>query len=341
MNDIHESRGYQGRYEWIPTYSLDISRSQLASRPIYDKLGNMAPKTVSWSRSEMVMVPRRNKAGNKADSAVSSQWPLWRANGYLRDNAKDQAARQLYERLANANTLLPLLLKERQSTVDLVVKKVEELIRIKRNFRRRIQHLWDRNDNKAVHNAWLEYRYGWMPTLMDIDALINKPLGLPSLSVRGFGQRINTWSLVSGENHIETYVTYSVLTKTSVIPKDPFMKTASQYGITNAPLILWEALPYSFVADWIFDVGGYLESLGALNGLEVVSPFTSYRTTWSQEVNVPGNLSLYHGYSHWRGSSGSRELGILCYPNPLIPSNGMNLNRFFDSVALLRNLFKK
>lgn len=341
MDDIHELRGYDGPYQWIPTYSKNVVRRQMKSKRRYDKLGNLSPNEVSWYNEEMVMVPCKNKAIPLADSPVSSQWPLWRSGAELRDDAEDQAARKLYSELANTNALLPLMFKERQSTIDLVASKVQELIRIKRNFRRRIKHLWDKHDNKAVHNAWLEYRYGWMPTLMDVDTLINKPLGLPSMSAEGVGFRRNSWTFKDGTSQIETNIEYTVKAKTYVVPKNPFMQSATQYGIANPSLVLWEAVPYSFVIDWFFDIGGYLESMGALNGIETVSPFTSYRTNWSQQVNVPADASVHHGYSHWRGKSGTRVLGIPSYPNPLIPSNGLNLTRFADSVALLRNLFKK
>lgn len=341
MNDIHESRGYMGMYQWIPTYTKNVVRRQMKSSRHYDKLGNLGPNAVWWYNEEMVMVPCKNKAVPLADAAVSSQWPIWRSGAELRDDAEEQAVRQLYSKLANANALLPLMFKERQSTIDLVTSKVQELTRIKRNFRKRIKHLWKKHDNRAVHNAWLEYRYGWMPTLMDVDTLINKPLGLPSMSAEGSGFRRNQWTLKDGTSQIETYAEYHVKTKAYATPKSPFMQSATQYGIANPSLVLWEAVPYSFVVDWFLDIGGYLESLGALNGIEIISPFTSYRTSWSQQVNVPEDLSVHHGYSHWRGKSGTRVLGLPSYPNPLIPSNGLNLTRFADSVALLRNLFKK
>lgn len=342
MENINETTGYQGRYQFIVTGRKNVSRRPNKSGPPrFTKLGTYAPKEVTWNKSEQIIVPRKNKHTPSADGQVSSTWPIFRDGAWVRDDAFDKATRKFYSELANTNALLPLMFKERQKTIDLVTDKVIELIRIKKNFRKRVKHLWKKHDNKAVHNAWLEYQYGWIPTILDINTLVNKPLGHPKMLIKGTGFGRHVWTYKSGENNVETYFEHNVLIQALAIAVKPSMQAATQYGVANPSLVLWEAVPYSFVVDWVFDIGGYLESLGALNGIELIGGFTSRRTNWSQQNNMEATVSFEHGYSHWRGSSGTRTLGHPAYPNPLIPSNGMNLKRFADAAALLRNLFKK
>lgn len=254
----------------------------------------------------------------------------------------DDIARKMWSKLANQNSNLVLLFKERQQTLDMVTGYVMDLVRYKKNFLKSVKKAYNRNDHNLVANKWLEYRYGWTPMLSDIDNLINKPLGHPSMRISASGTRqAFTQFQHPNRGDIEDYyVRVRRNASCYVSPRDVAMVTAQQYGISNIGLTAWELVPYSFVADWVLDVGGYLEHLGALSGLDVHLACQSREVITKSVRITPATKTFSQGTHIQNTKTGSRSLGLPSYPNPLVPSNGLNLNRFFDAAALLKGLFK-
>lgn len=311
----------------------------------YDEVGNLLANPVNYLVYQIncrprVVLPEKSPL----DGAVTKEPGYFLGMcGISYDELLDRATKEFYGKAANTNALLPLMLKERQQTIDMVTEKVMKLVAFKRKFLKEIRKSWKRNDHKIVQERWLEYRYGWLPTLMDIDTLINKPLGLPSAKCEGKAfVRYDSDDYVEGEYEFSQYGSFSTRVSATLVPRDPFMKTATQYGITNPSLVLWEMVPYSFVVDWVFDVGGYLEHLGALNGLRLVNPTHGYRHSFGQQCYTPARLpTLSSSFTSFRGRDGKRFTGVPSYPNPFIPNNGMNLVRFFDAAALLKGQFDR
>lgn len=309
----------------------------------YDKLGNLAAHSATYEKTEKICRPQRHADTGLPVSNVSFKTPgyMFGLSGYSLVQIQQEMSRKMWSKLANTNALLPLMLIERQKTLDMVTEKILGLVKIKRNFLRELRRHYKGNDNKVVHQKWLEYRYGWLPTIMDINTLANKPLGLPGTLVKAYSARnyVTQFSQVG-----ETYNQNGRMrasSSTLVLPKAPFMKTASQYGIANPSLVAWELMPYSFVVDWVFDFGGYFEHLGAVTGLELFGSTNSWDHSFFQESYQDARPGLTSSYGSWKGKFGQRSLGLLPYPNPFIPSNGMNLFRFFDAVSLLRSAFKR
>lgn len=325
-------------------YSEQWSRTGYRGPRQYNKLGNLVAHPVVYSKTILQGRPIASSTTGYPVSSIVSKPPgfLNASSGVKVSDLINKATIDFYTNLANTNALLPLMLKERQQTIDMVSEKVMKLVAMKRNFLKEIRKSWRHNDHKIVQDRWLEYRYGWLPTLMDIDTLINKPLGLPGTicSGKAFG-RYDVNGYNEGGWEFSQNGSISTRVQALVLPRNPFMKTASQYGIANPALVAWELVPYSFVVDWMFNVGGYLEHLGALDGLELVNPTTSWRHTFHQQAYINARPGLTSGYSSYKGLLGDRKLGIPTYPNPFIPTNGMNLFRFFDAAALLKGQFDR
>lgn len=344
VSDRDEKRYiYNGSLAFL-SYSEQWSRTGYRGPRRYNKLGNLAAHPVTYQKTILRGRPIANSATGSPVSSFVSKPPAYFStrSGILVNDLLKEATIQFYSRAANTNALLPLMLKERQKTIDMVTEKVFKLAAIKRNFLKEMRKSWRRNDHKIVQSRWLEYRYGWLPTLMDIDTLINVPLGLPSTLCTGqaFGGYDDSGYREGGWEYSQNGF-ISARVQALLLPRDPFMKSASQYGIANPALVAWELVPYSFAVDWVFNVGGYLEHLGALNGLELVDPTSSWRHTFHQQAYIESRPSLTSGYSSYKGSFGARTLGIPQYPNPFIPNNGMNLSRFFDAAALLKGQFDR
>lgn len=352
MDDINEYRYAVSAGTSARVTLTRVKRSQVKSKLTFNSAGYPSVKPCVWVKARVHATPRFNpKRGtllevwHEPEPFASNFWPY--CPTVLSTAVRDQAATKFYQRVANTNALLPLMYKERQKTVDLVTKKVLYLAKLRKNFLKKIKKLLlEKGDKKARHelleSKWLEYRYGWLPTIMDIDTLVNEPLGLPSARIAAkwqstfdyrSGNGLSTPRVQASGNYYEAYGAY-------IVPKSPLMKTASQYGIANPALVLWEMVPFSFAVDWIFDIGGYLESLGALNGLTVVDMWRTYGGHLQVVTAYDSQpLGWSSGYCNTMGTYGTRVKELPKYPNPLVPSNGLNLTRLFDAIALCDTIF--
>lgn len=333
---------YNGELAFLVNH-VRWSRTGYRGKRVYDKLGNLAPHNVTYEKTEQICRPQADPDTGKPVSPVVFKTPgfMFGRSGYDLTVLQADLSREIWGQLANTNALLPLILVERQKTLDMITDKIQGLIRFKRNFLKELRRQYKGNDNKIVHKKWLEYRYGWLPFLSDINTLANKPLGLPGTLIQA--SKGKHYAVKYTEALTQLSQSGYMVARSSVLalPKNPFMKTASQYGISNPSLVLWEMVPYSFVADWIFDFGGYFEHLGAVTGLDLFGATNSYEHSFRQESFQPARSGLTSKYGSYKGKLGQRFSGLLPYPNPFIPSNGMNLSRFFDAAALLRSLFKR
>lgn len=130
--------------------------------------------------------------------------------------------------------------------------------------------------------AWLEAVYGWLPLLSDIDegakaiaSNLNKPrqqvfrarMKFPGTPVAG-----------SPANFSPAGVAFEEL-RGMVIMKEK-QSLVANLQLDDPLSIMWEKLPYSFVADWFLPIGGYLNARAFLAGTEadyVISRLTTYR----------------------------------------------------------------
>lgn len=338
MDDINEKK-WLSRIKWERT---SFQQNGYRGPKQYDSIGRLTPHEVSYNVTKIRGIDRYwlpNPAATYSMDYSLQQPPIdLDERGML-----DDLSRRVWSQLANQNSNLLLLFKERQQTVDMVTGYVQDLIRYKKKFLKSVKKAYNRNDHNLVADKWLEYRYGWTPMLSDIETLINKPLGHPSMRIAASMSRqaFTQYRHPNGQDVEDYYLRVSRNASCYITPRNVAMATAQQYGIANLGLTAWELVPYSFVADWIFDVGGYLEHLGALSGLDVHSACRS-RNAYVKSVRiVPANSNISQGTVVRTTKTGGRSLGLPSYPNPLVPSNGLNLNRFFDAAALLKGLFKE
>jgi hypothetical protein len=70
----------------------------------------------------------------------------------------------------------------------------------------------------------------------------------------------------------------------------PMLSFLAQTGFTNPINLVWEILPFSFVADWFIGIGPYLEALSAWDGLTFIDGYqTQFSKMWvSGSVDYDG-----------------------------------------------------
>lgn len=195
---------------------------------------------------------------------------------------------------------------------------------------------------KAIGDARLVWTYGLKPTVQSIfDSALyeSKHYNNETFRYKGRGKSVNVWDNVSyGTGWPDyTYVNsadayFSVRDEICVdmrIPDTPLTQTARLSSL-NPVSIAWELLPFSFVADWFYNVGDYLRDLET--AVTYNSYFTQGYRTQTKRINfvlkADRNVYLPYGGSvyqpeqkysgHWEGRSvHSVKTRVVLYEYPL------------------------
>lgn len=123
---------------------------------------------------------------------------------------------------------------------------------------------------KTPANGWLLVQYGILPLIRDIEGAVKAlEKGLLKLGYKLARARhvyTDTVTQVSGDwtkswsLHLET----SARVKYRVV--NEYVSTLASLGLTNPGVLGWELLRLSFVVDWLFGVGAWLNQLDAYVG---------------------------------------------------------------------------
>lgn len=205
---------------------------------------------------------------------------------YLQTETESQARNKFLDQLSGEGANLANTLGERVQTADQVAtllrRLAKSMISLKRgNVAAASRYLFgDAKKYRQLHakdiaNQWLELQYGWKPLCSDIYSLIQ---GLhqreasrvyifrASQKTQHSGNTSQSWGLDPyGKNH--GTVDTTVITKYMIMATpDGVLRAPASLGFTNPLEVLWEVTPWSFVVDWAFPIGNYLNQLSADHG---------------------------------------------------------------------------
>lgn len=167
---------------------------------------------------------------------------------------------------------------------------------------------------KASAHAWLEYRMGLAPCISDIDSLLEDAAmiyvhgterrrlvarasvpfernltqvqrlagGLPQLDAVTVDCAFrNTGSASAG-------IIYEVKTRTTA---EKLMQTMG-LRLRDAPITLLEIIPYSFVADWFFNLGNWLQAKLPDPDINVLGSWVTTVDNAEMDLSIAGEVSL-------------------------------------------------
>lgn len=222
---------------------------------------------------------------------------------------------------------------------------------------------------RTLSDNWLEYRYGWIPLYSTVLGEMKRQYDLQKgkqheYFVSGFSDNTFTGKTVSGwkagysylgtylqtdyrEIRFGTHARSCLVGYTFKITNETLANTTS-LGILNPALLAWEALPFSFVADWFVNVSDILDQFDTWNGKQFLHGFITTVDTYDEvrtvEVRPPMWYSLTGisiGYAATRGLdmtrtvlSGPPSVSLQLNPTPL------NKDRLLDGISLLKQLFR-
>jgi hypothetical protein len=267
-------------------------------------------------------------------------------------------------KIADQKVNLAVAFAEARKSLDLLVDAAGRIYRGYRAFRRRDPRGIARALNitpSRLHKSWLEYKYGWMPLLMDVkgsaEFVAQHHFGrAPRFSVIGTAKR--TYKSVKTVPYtfpgggptvpIVDTLTGEILCKVKieVEVRNPLLSTAQQLGLTNPALVAWELTPFSFVFDWFISVGDYLTALTALHGVDVVRSFKSYTSEIYVDERFAGAVyksgGVTYGHSFEQRDMRLREYQRTPFTaNPLLiypprRENPLNTSKVITALTLLR-----
>lgn len=214
-----------------------------------------------------------------------------------------------------------------------------------------------------ISNKWLEWQYGIRPSINTIDELLGD-LKAVTMDADGFlvakARASNafdqTYQGVHGPSNATLPYTVTTRAKHSC-------EIGIRYGIANAQVnalsqftslnpvsFLYENIPYSFVVDWVYDIGGYLRCMetAMMTGLELKSGYVSNLVHVDNTgVSKSGRYDNYNRYhqvdlkAQSRYATFSRSV-LTSLPRPAAPCLNLHLGsqRLFSAASLLRGLIK-
>jgi hypothetical protein len=232
---------------------------------------------------------------------------------------------------------------ELQKTSRMVGNRVEAVFRYgRRASSRATKH---KNPYSAFANYWLEYRYGWRPLLMDIDNVLKQLREKARPFNEGHSEAVVDLSASDSqtESYSESNVNWSAI-RTGTRTYRGFALAVGDFGTvpTFQPVrTAWELIPFSFVLDWLIDVGSFLNAITPIPGVNIRA------SGYSVKDDVTDVLSFVHvtkpgsGYTVLSSTPSSATFTKRYYErypsNVLLPRLHSRLNqlRILDVAALV------
>lgn len=205
-------------------------------------------------------------------------------------------------------------------------------------------------------NGWLEYHFGWEPLVKDIYSAIEVLQEQPEAhwasgsASSWFDHKLDQvtpgYNGSSSEIHEREWgvLRYKMGAKISVSNKNLYL--ANKLGLVNPAVIVYENIPFSFIADWFFNVEQFLSQGTDFLGLSQSMAFTT--RSWISQVQKtqaynPGNTgnppSSNSGKGH--GAYMKRDVGIASPAFTVRPFRIFGWQRNLTAAALVTQLMNE
>lgn len=180
------------------------------------------------------------------------------------------------------------------------------LVKYKRQKFKKNQKALRKAERKLVRKgvdatgSFLAYSFGWAPLMGDLDNAINQ---LALYNVQSdyrvtHRARTNTVSKLTDYQIGEQNSAYGTATSVkevgvqviiSALPTYHSLLLAQGLGLANPPAFAWEVVPFSFLFDYVVNVGGWLNSFDALLGYDGCETVVTrkFRITYTGKNDPP------------------------------------------------------
>lgn len=270
-------------------------------------------------------------------------------------------ARDKFVEAVRSEAMLAVNWAERHQAVEALTKRLDQLVRFTSALRRKDPRgalaalgqppslapkgrRWART--RSVADQFLEFHFGWVPLVEDIHTsfgLLCKPFPA-GLLVEVLGKKVkySGKDVQQGPNwHVsaygEGYVRASIGAEVSV--SNPNLWILNQLGLLNPLGVAWELTPWSFVFDWFYNMGNFLNQWTDFVGLSLINSWNTvgYRSTsysWEAVDRRPGYPNLGYHIERW-GSCYVRTLGMPGVTLGRLPPKRLSIVRGLTAASLL------
>jgi len=334
----------------------DLTPRSLISQTL--KTSRVGAGSVVTVYNDYELTPAELRSAVNSREAAMTDWAAKRAE------TNNRVAVKLLGKIADTKVNVAVALAEAGKTSTLIFDIAHRIDKAYRAFRKGDLKGVAKYLNitpKRLKNNWLEYKYGWMPLLMDVKgaaeffaqqhvvrspkfvaAAVEKSVITVSSQTMSpaYGGTVADWP----QNILETYY-YEARLKAWCELSSPHLSELQQIGLTNPALVAWELVPFSFVFDWFVEVGNYLEGLTALNGVTVRRACASvvwtkaFSLTQPATVKVSGGTTYTHSARDWLFSERQYTRNVYNVdPLSVYPpvNTSLSFSKLVTSLALLQ-----
>ena len=233
------------------------------------------PHVVSGINTPATTLPENSLSGSLLRKAKSQQWnaPVFVAEA-------KKTASMVHSRAVHLAQMVNEL--RRGNFVGFVQKfhsSVSPSQRPGGRAAKRFAGAYGKDARGAAGNAWLEYQYGWRPFMKDVQDAVNTLMDVMDLpnrreatvrasrktarqtvtkDVRVFADPTEN-VYIRGDYIVDVEESLRVTWRLAPNAKD----LPARFGLINPLEVIWELVPFSFVADWFLPIGNYLSALDA------------------------------------------------------------------------------
>lgn len=356
----------------VETFTTYLHRTGFRQKPF------VAPMELAYTRTGCVTVEKhdsrstlfRPKPALGAASIAIAVGTTYVRNAVMRPISETALASLAYSRAYNKllsktgeRAALLTALAERQSTYTMVLNRLNQLWRGAKALRRgrfreflatfgikpKEKHKrtrWARP--RDFSSLWLEYWFGWAPTIGDVSNAIDvwqRPIESKVKLRTGSGNRqINESSSRATSASLSTNeVTgkYYLQLRCNVEVTNPDLWVANQMGFLNPVRTAWELTPFSWFVDWFTNVGQVLGSFTDTIGVAVSDVWmTRFFTGRTHTASTRRSDPTDYGFAFQQVVFVNREkLSKLPRPSFILRIPNLSWTRGLTLSSLLVQLF--
>lgn len=199
---------------------------------------------------------------------------------------------------------------------------------------------------KDLGGVWLAFHFGVEPLYKDLYSTMER-LEQQNYALKDWRQVTvssqSKWRKTTTSNDgwsVRGYENYHGIVKIGceVRVKSSDLALANDFGLVNPFTLAWELVPFSFVVDWLWPVGSYLNSMTDFCGYETRNPYTTWFLSYRDSI-VQGGFQNGKDYRNGVDSNGFRFERALTSPAfrppPFQLPMQLSITRAVTAISLL------
>lgn len=304
--------------------------------------------------------------------ALGGDWTTqWVANqsaglGQTGPDLSAQLINSVYAKMKAAPILSGEILLDLDKTVSMLrhpFKRSRDLLGKMRRYKLQRLGKTTASAARASSDAWLEYRYGWQPIIIDCETATNEVrkhraykdrrrlvvrdgMTLSYSKDKSFSFNNGTYSGTGSvseklESRHNAGLLYDVVSQSA----SQHLQEVLGYRPGDLSVTFWERVPYSFVVDWFVGVGDWLQAVTPVPGLSVQGSWYTVVDTWEKDIpsgpvsrtvstGTPRTYTGSYGRYHQKVVKYSRTCGLSPSILPVLTGNSLSKLHSIDALAL-------